>query len=471
MSFLTRATTGVAMIAVSAIAIGVGVWRLTDASAPSASGPSGRVASLPKVELLTLEATRAFPQLTAQGRVQASQQYRINFPISGTLLSVSPQLTTGLRVKRGEELARLDPTPFEDALASAELNLTGAENALREARQRERLAIQEYEAAQQQTALRRGQLERLEQLRTRNLASAAERESAQLALSSARQTELTRDSSRVNAAAAAERAALDVKRMQLARDQAARSLADTVLRAPFDGVLEGVSAKVGDRVSTGLTLGTLTDLSQLEVSFSTQNPRVIRLMQPDAQAPLPLETTATLTLGSIQYTQQGVLTRVASTGDLASGGRQLFARLDADPESLLRPGDWVQVSVTEPPRDDVAWIPLSALSDDDQVFSVDNGRLRAQTVLVMQRTNDRALIEMPGAQNIASELTPRFADGLPVQVASSEPEPPVSLDELIAFVEQNTRMPSARKSEILDQLRSDPPPALVARLTERLRQR
>ncbi|WP_170272617.1 efflux RND transporter periplasmic adaptor subunit [Litorivicinus lipolyticus] len=470
MSFLARAGTGFAMIAVSVTALGFGAWRMNNASGDSAGGPPQRGGNTPTVELIQLEPTRVSPTLTAQGRVQASQQFRINFPIAGRLEDVSTQLTTGLRVRKGDELARLNATPFEDALRRAELDLAAADNQLKESRQRQRLADQELAAAQEQTGLRQGQLARIEQLIERGLASTAEREAAALALSGARQTELTRAGARINASASTDRAELDVKRAQLVLAQATRDLADTVVRAPFNGVLEGVTAKVGDRINAGQTLGTLTDLSQLEVSFSTQNPRVVRLMQTDAQAPLPLETTVNLTIGSINYQQTGVLNRVAATGDLASGGRQLFARLNPDPASLLRPGDWVSVSVREPVRDDIAWIPLSALSDDDQVFNVQDGRLRAQPTVVLQRDERRALIELPPNRAIAATLAPRFSDGLPVQVATSEPQADPSIDELIAFVESNTRMPKDRKADILNQLRDDPPPALVTRLTERLRQ-
>jgi hypothetical protein len=65
-------------------------------------------------------------------------------------------------------------------------------------------------------------------------------------------------------------------------------------------------------------------------------------------------------------------------------------------------------------------------------------------------------------------VAPRFTQGLPVQTAQEAAANAPSIEELIAFVEGNNRMPADRKAGLLEQLRSDnPPKAVVERITQR----
>lgn len=463
MRFIPRALTGLSMMVISVALIGAGVWRVMNA-APESQRASAARASLPEVELVEIEPTQATPRLTLQGRIQSGRETRLSFPISGRLTALSDQLKVGLRVQQGDLIASLDTRSFERSLRTQQLNLSAAKGKLAESQARLEAANTEVAQSQTELRLRNQQLERLTDLQARQLAARNEIEVAELAVNSAAQALSSRKTAQINAAAALAAAELEVERLTLAVEQAEQDLADTRLIAPFDGVLTDVSVRPGDQVTSGQGLAVLTDLSQLEVSFSTQNPRVIRFLQPDAQAPLPLPTRVSLSTGSLRFEQQGRLSRVASNGELATGGRELFATLDPNPQTLLRPGDWVEVEVTEPARNDVTWIPASALSDDDQVFTLVDGRLRAESVEVLERDNGRALINQPSATRIVATLAPRFADGLPVAVANTEPP---SIEALIAFVEGNPRMPSDRKDQIVAQLRSDPPPELVERLTRR----
>lgn len=418
MRFIPRAATGAFMMLISVSLIGAGVWRLTTA-APEAARSKASSQSLPQVTLHAIETTRLAPSLSLQGRIQAARETRLSFAVSGRLDSLSEQLKTGLKVAQGEVIAQLDTREFQRNLRNQELNLNSARADLVELASRAEAARIDIAQAQAQVDLRAAQVERLKGLERQQLASLSDIETAELSLNSAQQALSAKRLALINAEAASARGELEVERLSLALERAQQDLADATLRAPFDGVLTQVSVKPGDQVNAGQSLAVLTDLTSLEVAFSTQNPRVIRLLQPDAQAPLPLPTQVTLTSGSLQWVQNGQLSRVASSGELADGGRQLFATLDPIEQTLLRPGDWVQVEVTEPERDDVSWIPISALTDDEQIFTLDQDRLRAISVEVLQRDGTRALIEKPASDSIVAEVAPRFADGLPVQLAGA----------------------------------------------------
>ena len=467
MRFIPRALTGLSMMLISVGLLSGGVWRIMNA-APDGGRPSGGTTPAPTVELVEIERIEARPTLALQGRIQAAKETRLSFPVPGRLDQLSDRLKTGLRVQSGEIIARLDPRPFERRARTSELNLASAKANKNEFTARLEAAKIELRQAEAQTQLRQAQLTRLQGLLNKQLASATDIEAAELALNGAQQAMSAKRTALINAQAALDRGALEVERLQIALDEARQDLADSELKAPFGGVLTEVSVKPGDQLGAGQSLAVLTDLNSLEVAFSTQNPRVIRFLEADGQKPLPLETEVSLAAGSLVWRQQGTLTRVASDGNLANGGRQLFAELNPDPNTLLRPGDWVDIQVTEPPRADLAWIPASALSDDGFVFTVREGRLNASNVEVMQRNQDRILITAPRAAQVVSEVAPRFTQGLPVQTAQQAAANAPSIEDLIAFVENNNRMPADRKAGLLEQLRSDnPPKAVVERVTQR----
>lgn len=463
MRFIPRALTGFLMMLISIGLLGAGAYRLINAS-PEGSRPGGTAAGLPQVDLVEIKPIQTTPTLTLQGRISAAKETRLSFPVSGRLDQLSERLKTGLRVEEGEPIAQLDARVFERALRTQQLNLASAKANLKEFEARLAAARTEVNQAQVQIQLRQRQLNRLEDLTMRKLASQNEIEAAELALNTAQQARSAKQTAQINAQAAFDRGQLEVERLELAVEQARIDLADTQLRAPFSGVLSEVSVKPGDQVNAGQSLAVLTDLGQLEVSFSTQNPRVIRFLAPGAQEPLPLATEVELSTGSLVWRQSGVLSRVAANGELASGGRQLFATLNPVEGTLLRPGDWVRVSITEPPRDDLAWVPLNALSDDDRVYWVESGRLDSQTVEVYQRSDTEALISMPQTNQLVANIAPRFTDGLPVAIADRTPP---TVAELISWIEGNNRMPAERKTAVLEQLKNDPPPELIERLTVR----
>ena len=463
MRFIPRALTGVFMMILSVALVAAGAYRISTASPEkSRSGPGA--SGLPQVTQLEIQPVETTPKLSLQGRIAAAKETRLSFPVAGRLDTLSARLKTGLRVAAGEPIAQLDTRQFERRLRTQELNLATAQANLAEFKARLGAARTEVDQARTQVELRQRQLNRLTDLIMRKLASQNELEAAELALNNAQQALSAKRTAQINAQAAFDRGSLESERLQLAVDEARTDLADTQLTAPFAGVLTEVSVKPGDQISAGQGLAVLTDLRQLEVAFSTQNPRVIRFLAPGAQEPLPLDTEVELSTGSLVWRQSGTLTRVAANGELSSGGRQLFAALDPNEQTLLRPGDWVTVTITEPPRDDLAWVPLNALSDDDRVFSVNQGRLASQPVEVFQRTDGQALISMPQTRQVVTNLAPRFTDGLPVEIADTRPP---SVADLITWLEGNQRMPAERKAAMLKQLKDNPPQELIDRLTQR----
>ena len=92
-------------------------------------------------------------------------------------------------------------------------------------------------------------------------------ETAELAVSNAEQAVLTKRLSLANAQAKIARAETLTARRKINKDEARRLLADTTVRAEFDGVLSEISVVLGRLVNANEKLGKLIDPDALEIAF------------------------------------------------------------------------------------------------------------------------------------------------------------------------------------------------------------
>ena len=105
-------------------------------------------------------------------------------------------------------------------------------------------------------------------------------------------------------------------------------------------------------------------------------------------------------------------------------GRALFARLEEAP--WLRPGDFVRVTVVEPPLEGVARLPASALGADGAVLVLgDEARLEVAPVTLMRRQGDDVLVRAPGlaGREVVAERSPLLGPGIKVRPVRPEDEP------------------------------------------------
>jgi len=345
-------------------------------------------------------------------------------------------------------------------------------------------------AAQAQAALREQALQRQRDLQDRGIGTAPDLESAELAASAAAQAVLSARQSIARAEARIDQAATAQARGDIARAEAARALAETELTAPFDGVLSGVTLVQGARVSAAEALGQLIDPQALDLAIRVSTAQYGRLLDPTG-ALIRAEVTARLDTGgadlSATLSATGRITREA-TGDSAAG-RLIFAELG--PATGLRPGDFVTVTLREPPLDGAARLPATALGTDGTVLVLDaEDRLSAQPVTLLRRMGNTVIVAAAGiaGARIVAERSPLIGAGLRVKPAGADTPPaPAGADtppapaaamidlteerraRLVAFVTENTRMPPDAKSALLVQLEQPQVPAdVVERLESRI---
>ncbi|MBV7394725.1 efflux RND transporter periplasmic adaptor subunit [Mameliella sediminis] len=481
MRFLRKSLTGLFLVSVTLGLMAYAGIMVRDAvlarMAAEARVPQARERVF-AVNVLPVTFETVTPVLTSFGEVQSRRTLEIRAASSGAVVELDPAFVEGGQVTAGQVLARIDPADAQAALDRAESDLLDASAEVREAERALEIARDELSAAEEQVVLRETALRRQRDLLDRNVGTAAAVETAELALASERQSVLTRRQAVATAEARIDQAATQLRRAEIARDEAQRRLDDTEIRAQFGGTLSDVTVVAGRLVSTNEQLAQLVDPQALEVAFRVSTQQYARLLDGDGgirQAPV----TATLDFFGTNISAQGRISRDGAAVGAGQTGRQLFATLDA-PRGF-KPGDFVTVTINEPQLDGVARLPATALNAADEVLVVGaDERLEVVQVQLMRRQGDDVLIrgaDLRGREVVA-QRTPLLGAGIKVKPLRTgvAPEPPAMVElteerraRLKAFIEANTRMPEAAKSRILSQLDQQQVPAeVVERIESRM---
>ncbi|GAA6209504.1 MdtA/MuxA family multidrug efflux RND transporter periplasmic adaptor subunit [Cognatishimia sp. WU-CL00825] len=442
------------------------------------------------VNVVAATPTEITPEIAVFGEVQSQRTLDLRSSTGGVLRYISDDFREGGQVRAGDLLAQIDTSDAEDALARAETELQSALDEKRETEQALVLAQDEKTSADDQVGLRERALVRQKDLAERGVGTAASVETAELNLSTAQQQVLSRRQSLAQAEASIGQADTRVARANIALAEAKRDLDDLQIIAEFDGTLAEVSAVQGGLVSANERLAQLIDPSALEVAFRVSTAQYARLLT--AQGNLrPAEVKVALNATGVALLADGVISRDSAAVGEGQTGRLVFATLTKAPG--LKPGDFVSVAVREQPLRGVVRLPSAALDPQGRVLVVgDQDRLEAISVDLLRRQGDQVLLRAGDLNGrlAVTQLTPLLGAGIRVKpvldgadkdktnLTATEPAEPtpdlLELSEerrakLMAFVQNNQRMPAERKETILNQLSQPKVPAgVVQRLEQRM---
>jgi HlyD family secretion protein len=233
-----------AAAAAVALALALGGWLARPAAAPvkvAAVRQGGGVA--------------AGAVLNATGYVTARRQATVSSKVTGKVVEVL--IEEGMEVRQGQVLARLDSLTQSAALALAEAQLDQARRSLEE-----------------------------NQVRLKQASVTRRRQHQLLAAGAGTQSDV--DAAEADADSYAARLALGRQQVVVAeREVAARrqDVADTVIRAPFAGVITTKDAQPGEMISpisagggfTRTGIGTLVDMTSLEVDVDVNESYINRV--------------------------------------------------------------------------------------------------------------------------------------------------------------------------------------------------
>lgn len=435
------------------------------------------------------------PVLETFGEVRALRSLELRVPVSGRVVELAPGFADGTALDEGQLVLRLDDADARATREVARADLLRAEAELRDARTAIDLAREDRDAAVEQQALRARALERQRDLLARGVGTDAAVETAELALSSARQAVVSRRQAEAQAEARVDQADTALARQRLTLAEAERRLADTELYASFAGTLSEVTITSGGIVSANERIGRIIDPDALEVAFRVSTAQYLRLIDGEGRL-LPAPVEIALDMMGTEILTTGQLSRVGAAVGEGQTGRLIHARIEA-PRGFL-PGDFVTLRVQEPSLDAVALLPATAIDAAGEVLVLDaQERLEPAAVEVLRRQGDMVLVRAPDIEGreVVAERTPLLGAGIrvrPIRPQSDDADPeagsarpdagslPVVADmielsserraQLIAYVEGNRRMPEEARNRILVQLSADRVPAqVVEQLENRMR--
>ena len=418
MRFLRKSLSGLFLLAITA---GLLVWSgeivrdaLQERLSKSPKTPPARERVF-SVNVTSVEARTLRPDLAVFGEVQSRRTLELRVATGGALTQLAPEFVEGGQVREGQILARIDPADAQAALERAQSALLDTRAEAREAERAIALAGDELAAARDQIALRISALTRQRDLAARNIGTAAAVEAAELALSAARQAELNRRSALLTANSRHDQAKRAIRRAEIAEAEAQRRLDETVIRAAFSGTLTDVAVVAGRLVSPNERLADLVDPDRLEVAFRVSTLQYSRLLGTDGTL-READVEVSLDLFDGNMTVSGRLSRDGAAVGEGQTGRLLFASLSQT--RVLKPGDFVTVSLREPPLHNVARLPASALDGAGRVLVLgEQGRLEEAPVDLLRRVGNDVLIkaESLNGREVVSERTPLLGAGIKVK--------------------------------------------------------
>lgn len=245
----------VAALLAAALIGGLAYWRQQHARRELAAQAAAAAATAAATEVDTRRGGTAASLLDASGFVVARRQATVSATVGGRVLEVL--IDEGSRVTRGQVIARLDDEPYRLALAQISAQAAASHAQLQAA----------------QTAFDNAQpiYERNQKQRAAGFLSAQDFDNAHAAFDAA------------GSALAVQQRAVAVADAAVA--SARRNLTDTVIRAPFTGVVTYKGAQPGEIVSpaaagggyTRTGIGTIVDMDSLEVEVDVSENFITRV--------------------------------------------------------------------------------------------------------------------------------------------------------------------------------------------------
>jgi HlyD family secretion protein len=278
----------------------------------------------------------------ATGTLQAVTTVQVGSQVSGNIQWLGADFNS--IVKKGQVIARLDPSLFEAQLNQVQANLVQARANLTKARSELDRARVQLTDAQQKYA-------RAKELASQQLLPASELDAAKIAVDSATASVASQQATIVQVQAAVTQSEAAVNQSQVNRDH-------TIIVAPIDGIVTQRSVDVGQTVAASMQAPTLfviaADLTEMQVNANIDEADVGRI-RPGQQVTFRVDAYPTDNfVGTVTQIrlQPVVVQNVTTYGTVITVPNR---------ELKLKPGMTANVKIEIAKRTNVLRIPNAAL--------------------------------------------------------------------------------------------------------------
>lgn len=366
------------------------------------------------------------------GTFVADESSDIAPPVAGRVISTP--VDVGARVSQGQIICELDHRDAELKLQQARAQLNEANAGVRQAQSRigwvsgafdathvpeVAAALANYQSAQAQAKLAAADSQRYANLVATGDVSRSAFEKALTAQETAeaqanaakQQYEAAANAARQSSeAVSTSQASLENVKAQLA--QAEKGVADTTIRAPFDGYITARPVAAGEYVALTNKIATIVRIGSLKLQLQTPEQRASLAHLGDA---------VTARLDAYPGREfQGRVSAINQSVDPNSRVFILEARFD-NPDTALKPGMFATAHVRLPGGVQGIFLPKQAIvrdktTDSNQVFAIQNGKARLRVVSVGEATGDlvRIMSGIAEGETVATNNQVELFDGAPV---------------------------------------------------------
>ncbi len=371
------------------------------------------------------------------GTFVADESSNIAPPVAGRVIRTP--VDVGAFVRQGQTICELDHRDAELKLEQVRAQLAEATAGVKQAQLRIGLgagqfeerkvpeaaaARANYESAQAQLRLAAADAQRyanlvasgdvsrsaFEKARTQQETAEAQmnatRQQYEAALNTARQSYQVVSSSE---------ATLQAVRAQVA--QAEKGVADTYIKAPFDGFVSARPVSAGEYVALADKIATVVRVKTLKLQLQTPEQRA-------AKATLGMKVIAHVAA----YPGRDFEGQVSAINPAVDPNSRVFvleARF-ANPDNALRPGMFSTARVIQAQGEDGVFVPQKAVvrdktTDSNLVYVVEHGQARMRVVLVGDVEGDSVRIQsgLTGKESVVLDHQADLFDGAPVEAHKS----------------------------------------------------
>src|SRR5690242_16504105 len=296
------------------------------------------------VQVVTAPITRGdiVDTVGATGTLQAVTTVQVGSQVSGNISWLGADFNS--IVKKGQVIARLDPSLFDAQLQQAKANLAQSRANLAKAQSDlERMKVQLTDAQQKYT--------RAQELAARSLLPQSDLDAAKIAVDSA-QASLAAQQATVSQATAS------VAQAQASVNQNQVNLDHTVITAPIDGIVTQRSVDVGQTVAASMQAPTLfiiaADLTKMQVNANIDEADVGRI-RPGQHVTFRVDAYATETF-------DGTVSQIRLQPQVVQNVTTYGTVIDVPNQQLkLKPGMTANVKVEIAKRTDALRVANAAL--------------------------------------------------------------------------------------------------------------
>lgn len=344
---------------------------------------------IPIVDVTQVEQKTVSLNLPSYGVVTPKYKTQLVTEVQGRMLTISPQFVAGGIVRKGDQLAQIEPSDYEADLMQAEATLAQATAALNEEIARGEVAKIEFKDYDKGLPPELGL--RIPQLK---------KEQA------------------------------NVKYAQAALARAQRNLERTVIRAPFDGIIKARNVDLGQYVTLGTNLGELYDTRIAEIRLPISNDDLAYLESVDNP---DTEVTLSASLAGKMNSWEGNIIR--SEGVIDADNRMVYLVAEIKDPYLrehkkqgslpLKYGSFVNAVIKGRTVDGIVRLPRHVVRNDHVALINDKNIVEMRHVNVVRSDLEHVFIKdsLKTGERVAITHFSNMANGQLVKVIGEEALP------------------------------------------------